>query len=111
MMRRFYTSVVELRQPFTSMVASEPYECGWADEAIFFITAEEEGADFDEIDLQAQISADGIRWVSEGTQVRLSGPGLAACRLSHFGGWLRVSGNIRGRSERAVLSVRLALKG
>lgn len=110
-MRRFYTSVVELRQPFTGTVASEPYECGWADEAIFFITAEEEGAEFDEIDLQVQISADGIRWISEGTQARLAGPGLAACRVSHFGGWLRVSGSIRGRSKRAVVSVRLALKG
>jgi hypothetical protein len=110
-MRRFYTSVVELRQPFTSAIASEPYECGWADEAIFFITAEEEGAEFDEIDLEVQISADGIRWVSEGTQVRMTGPGLAACQVSHFGGWLRISGTIKGRNERAVLSVRLALKG
>jgi hypothetical protein len=110
-MRTFYTSVVELRQPFTGMIASEPYECGWADEAIFFITAEEEGAEFDEIDLEVQISADGIRWVSEGTRVQLAGPGLAACRVSHFGGWLRVSGTARGRDERAVLSVRLALKG
>jgi hypothetical protein len=110
-MRRFYTSVVELRQPFRSAIASEPYECGWADEAIFFITAEEEGAEFDEIDLEVQISADGIRWVSEGTQVRMTGPGLAACRVSRFGGWLRISGTIKGRTERAVLSVRLALKG
>jgi hypothetical protein len=110
-MRSFYTSVVELRQPFRGMIASEPYECGWADEATFFITVEEEGAEFDEIDLQVQISPDGIRWVSEGTQVQLTGPGLTACRVSHFGGWLRVSGNIRGRNERAVLSVRLALKG
>jgi hypothetical protein len=110
-MRSFYTSVVELRQPFKSVVASEPYECGWADEAIFFISAEKEGAEFDEIDLQVQISADGIRWVDEGTRARLAGPGLTACRVSHFGGWLRVSGSIKGHSERAVLSVRLALKG
>ena len=110
-MRSFYTSVVELRQPFTGEVASEPYECGWADEAIFFITVEEEGAEFDKIDLEVQISADGIRWASEGTQAQLTGPGLTACRVSHFGGWLRVSGNIRGSEERAVLSVRLALKG
>lgn len=110
-MRSFYTSVVELRQPFKRVIASEPYECGWADEAIFFITAEKEGTEFDEIDLQVQISADGIRWVDEGTRARLTGPGLIACKVSHFGGWLRVNGNIKGRSERAVLSVRLALKG
>ena len=110
-MRHFYTSVVELRQPFTGVLASEPYECGWADEAIFFITAEEDDADFTGIDLEAQISADGIRWVSEGTRAHLDGPGLTACRVSHFGGWLRLSGTITGQNERAVLSIRLALKG
>lgn len=111
-MREFYTSVVELRQPFTGSVASEPYECGWADEAIFFVTVEESDANFGMIELRVQISADGIRWVDEGTDLApITGPGVTAAKVRHFGGWLRVCGEISGRSASALLSVRLALKG
>jgi hypothetical protein len=110
-MRDFHTSVVELRQPFEATVASAPYECGWADEAIFFVTVEDEDADFDQLALRVQISADGMHWIDEGTTAGLAGPGLTACRVSHFGGWLRVTGELSGRAQRAVLTVRLVLKG
>ncbi|MCW2538970.1 MAG: hypothetical protein JWN95_695 [Frankiales bacterium] len=110
-MRHFYTSVVELRQPFAETIASEPYECGWADEAIFFVTVEDDEADFDQLALRVQISADGIHWIDEGTTGLLAGPGLTACRVRHFGGWLRVTGELSGGAQRAVLSVRLVLKG
>jgi hypothetical protein len=110
-MRDFYTSVVELRQPFTATLATEPYECGWASEAIFFVNAEDESADFERIELTTQISADGIRWIDEGSTATLSGPGLVACRVVHFGGWLRLRGEIVGGARQAVVSVRLALKG
>jgi hypothetical protein len=110
-MRDFHTSVVELRQPFQDTVASEPYECGWAQEAIFFITVEDVDADFDQLGLRVQISADGIRWTDEGTTASISGPGLTPVRIRHFGGWLRISGELSGGARRAVLSVRLVLKG
>jgi hypothetical protein len=110
-MRDFNTSVIELRQPFQAAVASEPYECGWATEAIFFINVEDVDADFEQLHVRVQISADGIHWTDEGTTAELAGPGLTVCRVSHFGGWLRIEGELLGGARRAVLSVRLALKG
>jgi hypothetical protein len=52
-----------------------------------------------------------MHWIDEGTTAGLAGPGLTACRVSHFGGWLRVTGELSGRAQRAVLTVRLVLKG
>jgi hypothetical protein len=110
--RDFHTSVVELRQPFTGAVSSEPYECGWADEALFFVTVEEDDPEFETLNLRVQISADGVRWVDEGTTLPvMSGPGVAAAKVRHFGGWLRLIGTLTGRSAAATLSIRLALKG
>jgi hypothetical protein len=111
-MRAFHTSAVELRQPFRAEVLGEPYECAWADEAIFFVTVADEGADFTRIRLRAQISPDGVHWVDEGTDLPLvTSPGLVAAKLRHFGGWLRVAGTIEGGAQRAVLTIHLVLKG
>jgi hypothetical protein len=109
--RNFYTSVVELRQPFRHEVTTEPYECGWAGEAVFFVSAEDTGADFASLQLRVRISPDGVRWTDEGTVLpTLTGPGMVAGKVGHFGGWLSLAGQIVGGAGTAVLTVRLALK-
>ncbi|GAA3650038.1 hypothetical protein [Microbacterium marinilacus] len=110
-MKTFYTSVVELRQQFDGTIETHPYECGWADEAVFFVELHdpEPGT---RLVLQTQLSADGIRWLDEGTVVDTLGAAFA--RVSHFGGFLRLAGTATGqdgRPTRATVSVRLALKG
>ncbi len=107
-MRNFYTSVVELRQPFTGTVTTTPYETGWASEAIFFVTVENTAAGFEQLSLRVQCAADGVHWVSEGTVMApITGAGENMVKVSHFGGWLRLAGELTGT---ATLTVRLALK-
>jgi hypothetical protein len=110
-MKSFHSSVTDLRQPFAGTVETFGYECGWADEAIFFVTAERQTPADAEVDLRVQLSADGVRWLDEGSGLRLAGPGEEFVRVRHFGGFLRLVGVITGPDPRSVLTVRLALKG
>ena len=110
-MKSFHTSVTDLRQDFANDFTTFPYECGWADEAIYFITAEQSTPQSSRIQLALQISADGIRWLDEGTTIELAGPGEAFTRVSEFGGFLRLRGTVEGPEPRCTLTVRLALKG
>lgn len=109
-MRNFYTSVVERREPFQGAFVIEPYEAGWASEAIFFVSLEEPGEDDLELDLHVQISVDGVRWLDEGTVLpRLSSDGEGFLRIRHFGGWLRLRG--RAPDDHVVIvTVQLVLK-
>lgn len=110
-MKTFHTSVTDLRQSFSGSFDTFAYECGWAEEAIFFVTVEDPTPAGAEISLRVQLSADGIRWLDEGTTLQLTGPGAGFVRLHHFGGFLRLAGEITGADPRCLLTVRLALKG
>ncbi|BDZ49601.1 hypothetical protein GCM10025867_18420 [Frondihabitans sucicola] len=108
----FHTSVTDLRQPFVETVETFPYECGWADEAIFFVTAETGTDESAQVSLGVQLSADGIRWLDEGSVLTLRGPASGFVRVTHFGGFLRLAGTVAGGTTNgATLTVRLALKG
>lgn len=109
-MRHSFTSTVELQTEFTESFASEPYEAGWASEALFFVTAHTSSS-FDEIAIRTQISPDGIHWIDEGTDALLTADGApVALRLHNFGNWLRVVGDIRGNEAKAEITVHLSLK-
>lgn len=110
-MKTFYTSVVELKTDFDGPISTHPFECGWADEAIFFVDVHEQGEET-AVELRVQVSADGIRWMDEGNVVDIRD--RAFIRLTHFGGFLRLTGtaiDAQGRLTHACISVRLALKG
>lgn len=110
-MKHFSTSVVELREDFAGGIETHPFECGWADEAIFFIEVHDP-APGTTVSLRVQLSPDGIRWLDEGATVDVVD--TAFIRTTHFGGFLRLVGHATtedGRETPCVLSVRLALKG
>jgi len=109
-MRRSYTAVVERNALWKGDFATEPYEAAWASEAIFFVRALEVSPDFSGI-ARVQISADGIHWVDEGTYIDLprEKDEVAFCKVSHFGGWLRLRGSVKDETSITVL-VSLALK-
>jgi hypothetical protein len=110
--KNFHSSVTDLREPFHQTISSFPYETGWADEAIYFITAESATPSTAKIRLRVQLSADGLRWLDEGTVVELTGPSSAFARVSHFGGFLRLAGDVVDDVDPScTLTVRLALKG
>ncbi len=109
-LRRSYTAVVERNRLWQGDFASEPYEAAWASEAIFFVRALADATGVGGV-ARVQISADGIRWVDEGSSFDLpsSKDEVAFCRVSHFGGWLRIAGTLAPNIQMTVL-VSLALK-
>lgn len=110
-MKTFATTVVELRQRFEKAVETHPFECGWADEAIVFVESHDPSPDV-VVTLRVQLSPDGIRWIDEGTVLRVTDHVMV--RLTHFGGFLRLAGTIAdtdGAATGATLTVRIALKG
>jgi hypothetical protein len=110
-MRQFHTAHLEIKKDFCEDFQTHPYECGWASEAIFYIRVEDVSGDAPVLNAAAQISADGITWVNEGSVFKpISDKGLYFIRLEHFGGWLRLDCRVSGEGARFRLLVNIALK-
>lgn len=104
------TAIVARNEVWTGESATEPYECGWAREAIVFVRA-----------LKAprgtlpkariEISADGMHWCAEGSEFSLPREKdvVSFQRLSHFGNFIRVAASLPSDAEIVVL-VTLHLK-
>ena len=110
-LRRSYTAIVERNILWQDEFASEPYEAAWASEAIFFVRALAASPDSEPAQARVQISPDGIRWVDEGTNMDLpvAKDEVSFCKVSHFGGWLRLHGAVAAGKPVTVL-VSLVLK-
>jgi len=94
MVRRSYTAIVERNTEWKGTFASEPYEAGWASEAIFFVRALEGSGNG--AAARVQISPDGMHWCDEGTTLTLPDEGrISCCKISHFGNWLRLTGEVK----------------
>ena len=87
-MREAYIAVVSRGQPMSGSAYTEPYEVGWAGEAIVFARAMEKTAGGE---LVTCISPDGVHWVDEGSSLQLpSQPGVVTfTKLERFGHFLR----------------------
>jgi hypothetical protein len=96
----------------TGPVATEPYECGWAREALVFIRALKPPALRGGIPrLRVEVSPDGMHWTPEGTTIALPGSlgEQTFARVTQFGGWLRLAGEVPAGGRITVL-VSLHLK-
>jgi hypothetical protein len=92
MLRESQTAVVARNERWTGSVATEPYEAGWAAEAVLFVRAlkDAQGAPGD---VRVEISPDGMRWAPEGTNFKLptKTDEVTFARVKHFGNWLRLA--------------------
>ncbi|MBD3306198.1 hypothetical protein GF339_07400 [candidate division KSB3 bacterium] len=110
-MRNFYTVVLERMNTFTEDFATEPYETGWASEAMFFIRVHEMAGSKVELDSVVQVSADGIEWIDEGTSfLMMRQPGNSFVKVTHFGGWLRLRNELSGSNPKVKVTIHLVLK-
>jgi hypothetical protein len=111
-MRQIHTAVLERFGAFSQDFATEPYEAGWAEEAIFFVKIDEvEGAE-PTLTGQVQISPDGMAWIDEGTPLPLiKQTGVVFVRVRHFGNWLRLSCRVSGGDVKFQGMILLCLKG
>lgn len=107
MVNKTYNAVIERNIVWNGDFATEPYECGWAREAIFFIRSLQGGS---KARCRVQISADGMHWCDEGSFISLPQKESESswCRILNFGNWLRIVGDTG--SEAVKVLVTLSLK-
>ena len=110
-MRNFYTVVLERMKEYSESFATEPYETGWAREAMFFIRVHEIPGGGTSLNAKVQVSVDGITWIDEGTVFPpITKVGDYFIRVTHFGGWLRLHNEISGKGSAVKLTEHLVLK-
>ncbi len=110
-MRFSITQPLERHTDLTGDFATEPFECAWAAEALFFIRVQEAQGQNAGLSARVQISPDGIHWIDEGTDFgTITGQGLSFVRVAQFGGWLRLAGSVRGDDARFNVVINLVLK-
>jgi hypothetical protein len=111
MLPESHTAVIERNQIWANGATSEPYEAGWAREAIFFVRALDVEGNPQGAVARVQISPDGIRWIDKGPVMALPAQpdAIAFCSIGEFGTWLRLAADIPEGSSIKVL-VTLALK-
>jgi hypothetical protein len=108
-MQTTHTSVLARRVWIESDFHTQPYEAGWAREAVVFTQVEGEHPD---LTITTEISPDGITWLPKGEpQVIAASERIAATALTVFGTWIRVSITGATERQRARVLVHLSLKG
>jgi hypothetical protein len=109
-MRQSQTAVIERNVTWSGDFETEPYETSWSGEALFFVRALEAEELPSGSTARIQISPDGIHWCDEGSNLILpQANNVAFCRVSHFGGWLRLVGQLPDGASMKVI-VYLSLK-
>ena len=111
MLAQNIAAVVCRNERWTGTNATEPYECGWAREAIVFVRALKRPSLPPGTLARVQVSPDGMNWADEGTTLELpqAAQELRFARVAHFGGWLRLVADLPGGAEITLL-VTLHLK-
>ena len=106
-MRKSHTAAMEIfSAKANGPVATEPYEAGWACEALAVVYCHEVHGPAPRLELQAQISADGVRWIDFGHAFpTISEPGGYFTSLAGFGNWLRLAGAVSGGPDDGAAAV------
>lgn len=110
MLRQSHTAVVERNQCWEGAFATEPWEAAWASEAVFFVRVLESSGSAVAAAARVQLSPDGMHWCDEGSALVLPDQAgeLSFCRVRHFGGWLRLVGELPAdRSLKVIVYLNL----
>ncbi|MBH05480.1 MAG: hypothetical protein CMJ20_04080 [Phycisphaeraceae bacterium] len=111
MLRRSHTAVLEKNETYTSNFETEPYEVGWASEAMWFVRITETSGSNVKLRAYGQISPDGLYWSDKSDQaMEMDDCGQAYLSLRDFGSWLRLRVEIEGDKPSVKLMIVLALK-
>jgi hypothetical protein len=104
MLRESQSAVVARNERWSSSAATEPYEAGWAVEAVLFVRALHD-AEGTPGTARVQISPDGMRWADEGTAFPLPARAdeVTFARIAHFGNWLRIAADLPEGASVTVL--------
>jgi hypothetical protein len=90
------TAVIVRGETWAGEFASEPYEAGWAREAVLYLRLLKRDEALGIATARVQISPDGMAWVDEGSELRLPADTeeTTFVRIAHFGNWLRIAGHL-----------------
>ena len=104
------TAIVARNERWSGAAASEPYEAGWAREAVIFVRALKSPTGR-QPKASVEISPDGLHWLPEGSEFSMPAgkDEIRVARITGFGNWLRVSARFEDGAESTVL-VTLHLK-
>jgi hypothetical protein len=96
-------AVVARNETWTGQAATEPYEAGWAREAIVFVRALKSAGIAGRA--HVELSPDGMNWVAEGTTFALPHDAnkVTYARLTQFGNWLRIRAELPEGSSVTVV--------
>jgi hypothetical protein len=111
-LQRSHTATIARNERWSGNdVVTEPYEAGWAHEAIFFVRALEAEGNLQHAVAHIQISPDGIHWIDEGTAfaLPLAAGELGFGRVTQFGTYLRLRVRVPDGAALRVVAA-LALK-
>ena len=109
-MRKSFTAVLEKNAKFTADFATEPYEVGWASEALWFIRVLEM-SDNATLSVYPQISPDGLIWCDKGVKsLAIQVSGLHSFASRNFGHWLRLQCKLGGKNPMVKVLIYLSLK-
>lgn len=110
MLNETHTAVVARNETWEGPSASEPYECGWAKEAIVWWRVLSFEGRSRAVDASVQISPDGMRWVDEGTTInlKLATDALGFARVREFGNFLRLACDLPpGAKVKTIVTITL----
>jgi len=103
-LRESATVVIARNEVWRGDAATEPFEAGWATEALIFVRALKPpvGA---MAQARIELSPDGMRWLPEGTAFALptEDDAMTMARVSHFGNWLRIAADFDDGAELTLL--------
>lgn len=105
------TAIVARNETWSGVASTEPYEAGWAREAVIFVRALKEPKGTVPM-AEVEISPDGMHWLPEGTRIRMPAAQdqVVAARVTGFGNWLRLTASFEPGAECTVLVI-VHLKG
>jgi hypothetical protein len=103
-MRTSNSAVVSRNITWAGKTFTDPFEAGWASEAVFFVRALKACTGSAGI-AHVEISPDGMRWVREGTQFSLptEADEVTFAKVVHYGNWLRLAVELPDESALTVL--------
>lgn len=98
------TAVVARNETWSGDAATEPFEAGWAREAVMFVRALKDPVGAPP-PAWVEISADGMHWAREGSRLQMPAAkdDIAVVRLTCFGNWLRLATRFEEGAECTVL--------
>ncbi|WP_349362942.1 MAG: hypothetical protein ABL307_11760 [Roseitalea porphyridii] len=103
-MRMSNCATMARNETWSGRAATEPYEAGWASEAVIFLRALGEPVG-GQGRAWVEISPDGMHWVPEGAEFPLPAAkdGIGHARVTNFGCWLRLAAELPEGAEITVL--------